>query len=582
MFVRCKMRRKDGKEHRYWSVVENVRVRGGRVVQRQVLYLGEINDSQRAAWCRSIAVLDETASARQLALFPADRAAPALDCEVVQIRVTDVQVRDPRQWGACWLALTVWDRLELDRFWGPRLPPSRQGTRWLDVLKVQVCYRLIDPGSDWRLHRHWYAHSALRDLLGTDRVLTSDTLYRCLDKLVVHKRAFFSFLRTRWTTLFDARFDVLLYDLTSTYFESDPPFDDKRRFGYSRDKRSDCVQVVIALIVTPDGFPLAYEVMPGNATDQTTLAGFLEQIEQQYGRSQRVWIMDRGIPTEATLAAMRAGDAPVRYLVGTPKGRLTRLEQAFLAQPWQAVRPAVTVKLLAEEGELYILVRSAQRQLKERGMRRRRLKTLWQRLGELQQQANTRDQLLLKLGAAKQAAGRAWALVDIGVPAPGEAVTPETFTVRLRRDRLHQARRREGRYLLRSNLTDEDPATLWHYYMQLTEIEQAFKDLKHDLAIRPVFHQREARIEAHLFVSFIAYCLHVTLKNLARPHAPGLTPRAILETFATLQMVDVHLPTTDGRHLVLPRHTRPNAEHALLLHQLNLQLPTQPAPRLTT
>ena len=222
--------------------------------------------------------------------------------------------------------------------------------------------------------------------------------------------------------------------------------------------------MVIALIVTPDGFPLAYEVMPGNTTDQTTLAGFLEQIEQQYGRSQRVWIMDRGIPTEATLAAMRAGDAPVRYLVGTPKGRLTRLEQAFLAQPWQAVRPAVTVKLLAEEGELYILVRSAQRQLKERGMRRRRLKTLWQRLGELQQQANTRDQLLLKLGAAKQAAGRAWALVDIGVPAPGEAVTPETFTVRLRRDRLHQARRREGRYLLRSNLTDEDPATLWHYY----------------------------------------------------------------------------------------------------------------------
>ena len=524
MFVRCKMRRKDGKEHRYWSVVENVRVRGGRVVQRQVLYLGEINDSQRAAWCRSIAVLDETAGARQLALFPADRAAPVLDCEVVQIRVTDVQVRDPRQWGACWLALTVWDRLELDRFWGPRLPPSRKGTRWLDVLKVQVCYRLIDPGSDWRLHRHWYQHSALRDLLGTDRVLTSDTLYRCLDKLVVHKRAFFSFLRARWTTLFDARFDVLLYDLTSTYFESDPPFDDKRRFGYSRDKRSDCVQVVIALIVTPDGFPLAYEVMPGNTTDQTTLAGFLEQIEQQYGRSQRVWIMDRGIPTEATLAAMRAGDAPVRYLVGTPKGRLTRLEQAFLAQPWQAVRPSVTVKLLAEEGELYILVRSDQRRLKERGMRRRRLKTLWQRLGELQQQTNTRDQLLLKLGAAKQAAGRAWALVDIGVPAPGEAVTPETFTVRLRRDRLRQVRRREGRYLLRSNLTNEDPATLWQYYMQLTEIEQAFKELKHDLAIRPVFHQREARIEAHLFVSFIAYCLHVTLKNLARPHAPGLTP----------------------------------------------------------
>ena len=400
---------------------------------------------------------------------------------------------------------------------------------------------------------------------------------------MVHKRAFFSFLRTRWTTLFDARFDVLLYDLTSTYFESDPPFDDKRRFGYSRDKRSDCVQVVIALIVTPDGFPLAYEVMPGNTTDQTTLAGFLEQIEQQYGRSQRVWIMDRGIPTEATLAAMRAGDAPVRYLVGTPKGRLTRLEQAFLAQPWQAVRPSVTVKLLAEEGEL--LHPGAECPAAAKGTRHaaaaaedpvaaaRRVTAASQYPGSVAAQARRRQ------------AGR-WPGLGVGrqrrARPRGEAVTPETFTVRLRRDRLHQARRREGRYLLRSNLTDEDPATLWHYYMQLTEIEQAFKDLKHDLAIRPVFHQREARIEAHLFVSFIAYCLHVTLKNLARPHAPGLTPRAILETFATLQMVDVHLPTTDGRHLVLPRHTRPNAEHALLLHQLNLQLPTQPAPRLTT
>ncbi len=557
MFVRCKMRRKDGKEHRYWSVVENVRVRGGRVVQRQVLYLGEINDSQRAAWCRSIAVLDETAGARQLALFPADRAAPVLDCEVVQIRVTDVQVRDPRQWGACWLALTVWDRLELDRFWGPRLPPSRKGTRWLDVLKVQVCYRLIDPGSDWRLHRHWYHHSALRDLLGTDRVIPSDTLYRCLDKLVVHKRAFFSFLRARWTTLFDARFDVLLYDLTSTYFESDPPFDGKRRFGYSRDKRSDCVQVVIALIVTPDGFPLAYEVMPGNTTDQTTLAGFLEQIEQQYGRSQRVWIMDRGIPTEATLAAMRAGDAPVRYLVGTPKGRLTRLEQAFLAQPWQAVRPSVTVKLLAEEGELYILVRSDQRRLKERGMRRRRLKTLWQRLGELQQQTNTRDQLLLKLGAAKQAAGRAWALVDIGVPAPGEAVTPETFTVRLRRDRLRQVRRREGRYLLRSNLTNgprDALAVLYAAHRDRTGLQGA-QARPRDPPGLPSARNRGAPLR------LVHRLLDVTLKNLARPHAPGLTPRAILETFATLQMVDVHLPTTDGRQLVLPRHTRPNEEH---------------------
>ena len=580
MFVRCKTRRKDGKEHRYWSVVENVCVRGGRVVQRQVLYLGEINDSQRAAWRRTIEVLEGKSGSRRIALFPQGREASALSCEVVRVQVHDVEVHAPRQWGACWLTLCLWDRLELDRFWGPRLPASRQGTRWLDIVKVLVCYRLIDPGSEWRLHRQWYEHSALRDLLGCDRVLASNTLYRCLDKLVVHKEAFFSFLHERWTRLFNARFDILLYDLTSTYFESDPPFEDKRQFGYSRDKRSDCVQVVIALIVTPDGFPLAYEVMPGNTSDNTTLAGFVEKIENQYGRSDRVWIMDRGIPTEATLATMREGDAPVHSLVGTPKGRLTKLEKSFLGQPWQAVRPCVEVKLLAEQGELYILVHSESRVLKERSMRTRRLKKLWQRLHELRHQSNRRDQLLLKLGSAKKEAGRAWHLVDIRVPETGKPVTSETFTFALRRDRLRQARRREGRYLLRSNMTGEDPATLWKYYMRLTEIEQAFKELKHDLAIRPIFHQREERIEAHIFVSFLAYCLLVTLKNLARPRAPGLTPRAILEKFSTIQMVDVHLPTTDGRRLVLPRHTRANQDHELLLHQLGLKLPEQPAPRL--
>ncbi len=581
MFVRCKRRFKDGKEHRYWSVVENVRVHGGRVVQRQVLYLGEINDSQRAAWCRSIEVVEGKSRSRQMALFPEDREAPALTCEVVKIDLSQVALHDPRQWGACWLALSLWDRLDLDRFWEERLPASRQGTRWLDILKIQVCYRLIDPGSEWRLHRHWYEHSALRDLLGGERAIADDTLYRCLDKLLAHKQGFFSFLRDRWATLFEARFDVLLYDLTSTYFESDPPFDDKRRFGYSRDKRPDCVQVVIALIVTPQGFPLAYEVMPGNTSDDTTLAAFLKKIEDQYGRSERVWIMDRGIPTEETLAAMREGEAPVRYLVGTPKGRLTRLEKVFLGLPRQEVRQSVTVKLLVEDGELYVLVRSEGRQVKERGMRRRRLKRLWRRLAELQGQSNSRDQLLLKLGAARKEAGRAWSLVDITVPGTDSELAANGFSFRLQRDRLRQVRRREGRYLLRSNMVAEDPATLWHLYMQLVEIEQAFKELKHDLAIRPIFHQRQERIEAHIFVSFIAYCLLVTLKNLARPRAPGLTPRAILEAFATIQMVDVHLPTTDGRHLVLPRHTRPNKEHELLLQQLGMTWPQQPAPRIS-
>ena len=550
MFVCAKRRFKDGKEHRYWSVVENCRNRDGRVVQRQVLYLGEINDSQRAAWCRSIEVLQGDSGSVPMALFADDREAPELDCEVVRIDVSALSLHRPRQWGACWLSLTLWDRLDLDRFWGPRLPASRQGTRWLDVLKTQVCHQLIDPGSEWRLHRHWYEHSAMRDLLDSPMgVIADDTLYRSLDKLLTHKRAFFSFLKERWETLFEARFDVLLHDLTSTYFESDPVFSDKRRFGYSRDRRGDCVQVVIALIVTPQGFPLAYEVMPGNTSDNTTLKDFLHKIEAQYGRSDRVWIMDRGIPTEQTLAA---------------------------------VRDAVDVKLLAQDDELHILAQSRARVMKERGMRRRRLKKLWRRLHALQEQRLSRDSLLLKLGAAKKEAGRAYHLVDIRLPKAGEAVSPQTFTFSLRRDRLRQARRREGRYLLRSNLTGEDPATLWRYYMRLTEIEQAFKELKHDLAIRPVFHQREGRIEAHIFVAFIAYCLQVTLKNLAKPCAPGLTPRAILEKFATIQMVDVHLPTTDGRHLTLPRYTQPSADHQLLLDQLKLRLSEQPLPRIST
>jgi hypothetical protein len=581
MFLRAKTRKKDGKLHRYWSVVESRRTSDDRILQRQVLYLGEINDSQKAAWTRAIEVFADDGEASQVAIFPDDRGAPELDCEVVQIRLNELSLHRPRQWGACWLALALWDQLDLDAFWAPRLPPSRQGTRWLNVLKTLATYRLIDPGSEWRLHRHWYRHSALGDLLGEDEgVAQSDTLYRCLDKLLAHKKPFFSYLRARWQDLFGACFEVLLYDLTSTYFESDPIDGGKRRFGYSRDKRFDCVQVVIVLIVTPQGFPLAYEVMPGNTTDNTTLADFLDRIEEQYGKAERIWVMDRGIPTEAVLARMRSADTPIRYLVGTPKGRLSKLEKAFLTKPWEQVREQVQVKLLDQGEELYVLARSQRRRNKEQAMRRRRLKKLWRRLHELQRQTLTRDQLLLKLGAAKKEAGRAYALVAIRLPDPDQEVSPQTFSFSLRKDKLREVRRREGSYLLRSNLTGEDPAALWRYYIQLTEIEQAFKELKSDLAIRPIYHQTDDRIEAHIFVAFIAYCLQVTLKHRLKALAPGLTPRAALEKLAPMQMVDVRVPTIDGRVLILSRYTQPDADQKLLLSQLKLTLPEQPPPRI--
>jgi transposase len=368
-----------------------------------------------------------------------------------------------------------------------------------------------------------------------------------------------------------------LYDLTSTYFESNPPFpeDDKRKFGYSRDKRFDCVQVVIGLIVTPEGFPLAYEVMSGNTADKTTLREFLKKIEGQYGKAERIWVMDRGIPTEEVLQEMRENDPPVYYLVGTPKGRLNRYEKVLTERSWQKVRDGVDVKLLPQDDEVYILARSQDRILKERSMRRRQLKRLWTRLHQLKGMALTRDELLLKLGAVKQQSPSAWRLVKTDIPQKDEGLQ---FS--LRRDKLRTVRRREGRYLLRTNLVGRDPAQMWELYTQLVHVEEAFRNLKGDLALRPIHHQKEERIEAHIFVAFMAYTLHATLRRRLRDLAPGLTPRAVLEKFSTVQMIDIHLPTTDNRNVIMSRYTKPEQDLLLLLKQLQLSFPDQPPPKM--
>lgn len=579
MFLKCRQRRKDGKTHRSWSIVESRRHSGGKVAHRHVLYLGEINDSQRAAWERTIAVVDERDGApRQMALFPADRTPPPGEIESLQVRLSGLTLAHPRQWGACWLANELWRTLGLDDFFGARLPVSREDTDWEKVLRILVIYRLLSPGSEWRLHRHWFSTTALADLLGVDeRAAQDDTLYRCHDWLLAHKEDLFGHLRQRWSDLFGARYEVLLYDLTSTYFECDVPADetDPRRFGYSRDRRGDCVQVVVALVVTPEGLPLAYEMLPGNTADKTTLRGMLATIRRRFGAAERIWVMDRGIPTEEILGELRAADSGVRYLVGTPKGRLTRYEAALAERPWQDVRPALRVKLLPQEGELYVLAESQARAGKERGMRRRRLKAYWQRLGELQRQRPERDALLKKLGAAQERAGRsATSLVTV------EVATDGTLTYQLDRDTLRAVRGREGRYLLRTNLAADDPELIWRCYMQLCFVEEAFRTLKGDLGLRPIFHQRPERIEAHLFVAFLAYCLSITLRQQLRGVAGGVMPRAVLEKLATVQMLDVRIPVLDGRELILTRHTEPSHDVALLLNRLNLTLPPQPPPRI--
>ena len=582
MFLRAINRRKDGKDHRYFSIVENRRVPGGKTVQRTVLYLGEINDQQQAAWRKTLEVFDEQEERyTALSLFPDDRAIPADAVDSVQVKLSGLELRRARMFGHCWLACELWQQLGLDEFWRARLPEAREAVSWEKVLRLLVVNRLLDPGSEFRVHRQWFVDSAMDELLQSDfTVAEKDRLYRCLDRILPYKQELFVWLKQKWADLFAADFEVLLYDLTSTYFEGEMEQNPKAMRGYSRDGRGDCLQLVIALVITPDGFPLAYEVMKGNTSDRNTLPAFLKQIENTYGKAQRVWVMDRGIPSEAQLKDMRAPERQTFYLVGTPKGKINQHEKKWLDLPWQKVRDSVEVKLYEHEGELYVLAKSQGRQAKEIAIRRKRLARLLRKLRAMRKNLPTRDQLLLRVGAAKNEVGRAFGFVKLRLPKKDEAVTRETFSFQVDKVKLRAAQQRDGHYLLRSNLTSEDPAVLWTRYIQLTQIESVFRSLKSELGIRPIYHQLQHRADAHVLIAFLAYCLQVTLKNRLLIHAPGLTPAAVFEKLATIQMVEVWIPLVDGRWLVLPRHTQPEKDVQAVLDQLAITLPSQPPPRI--
>jgi transposase len=515
MFLRSTERKKDGKAHRYFSVVENRRLPGSRTVQRTVLYLGEINDQQQAAWRKTLDVFDEDAQDyRTMSLFPDDREVPADVLDGIQVKLSGLELRRPRTFGACWLGCELWQQLGVNEFWQQRLPEGREAVSWAKVLQLEVVNCLLDPGSDFRLHRQWYVDTAMDELLETDfAVAAKDRLYRCLDRVLPHKQELFVWLKQKWADLFDSDFEVLLYDLTSTYFEGEMEQNPKAKRGYSRDKRPDCLQLVIALVVTTDGLPLAYEVMKGNTSDRTTLPGFLKKIEDTYGKARRVWVMDRGVPSEAILKDMREPERQTFYLVGTPKSRINQHEKKWLDLPWQKVRDSVEVKLYEHEGELYVLAKSGGRQAKENAMRRKRLARLLRKLRAMRKSLPKRDQLLLRIGAAKKEAGRAFGFVKIQMPPVGQAVTRETFSFQVDKAKLKAAEQRDGHYLLRSNLTGEDPAVLWTRYVQLTQIESVFRSLKSELSIRPIGHQLEHRADAHVLIAFLAYSLQVTLKN---------------------------------------------------------------------
>jgi transposase len=583
MFLRSTRRKKDGKDHRYFSIVESHRLSSGKMAQRTVLYLGEVNDQQATAWRKSLEVFDEDRqSSLTLSLFPEDREIPQDAVDGLQVKLSGLELRRTRTFGNCWLACELWRQLDLDGFWQQRLPDGREAVSWEKVLQLLVVNRWIDPGSEWRLHRQWFLGSAMDELLGVDFVVAEkDRLYRCLDRILEHKQELFVWLQQKWADLFHADFEVLLYDLTSTYFEGEMEENPKAKHGYSRDGRPDCLQVVIALVITPDGFPLAYEVMDGNTSDRTTLRGFLDQIENTYGQAKRMWVMDRGIPSEAILAEMRNPARPMSYLVGTGKGKIKQYQKKWLDLPWHKVRDSVEVKLFEQDGELYVLAKSAGRQRKEIAIRRKRLARLLRKLRAMRHGLPSRDQLLMRIGAAKTEAGRAFGFVKIQVPDAQQPVTRESFRFTVDQNKLQEAELRDGHYLLRSNLTAADPAVLWTRYVQLTQIEGAFRSLKSELGIRPIYHHLEHRVDAHILIAFLAYCLQVTLKNRLWLHAPGLTPTAVMEKLATIQMIDVWIPTVDGRWLILPRYTQPEKDTRLLLEKLKLGLPTQPPPRIT-
>jgi len=583
MFLRRTNRRKDGKDHRYFSVVENRRLSSGKTAQRTVLYLGEVNDKQEDAWRKTLDVFDEQQHrSRTLSLFPEDREIPEDCVDSLQVRLSGLELRRPRLFGNCWLACDIWHQLGLDEFWQRRLPDGREAVSWEKVLELLVVNHLIDPASEFRVHRQWFLSTAMDELLNVDyAVAEKDRLYRCLDRVLEYKQELFVWLRGKWADLFQADFEVLLYDLTSTYFEGAMEENPKARRGYSRDGRPDCRQVVVALVVTTDGFPLAYEVMNGNTTDCTTLRGFLDKIEKTYGKAKRMWVMDRGIPTEAVLAEMRDPARQVYYLVGTSKSKIKQHEKKWLDLPWQKVRDSVEVKLFEQDGELYVLAKSDGRQAKEMAMRRKRLARLLRKLRAMRHSLPARDQLLLRIGAAKTEAGRAFGFVKIQLPEARQQVTRESFQFRVDRAKLKEAELRDGHYLLRSNLTGGDPSVLWSRYVQLTQIESVFRSLKSELGLRPIRHQLEHRADAHILVAFLAYCLQVTLKNRLMMHAPGLTPSAVMDALATIQMIDVHIPTVDGRWLILPRYTQPEADARLVIGKLKLALPAQPPPRIT-
>lgn len=577
MYLRSHLRVKDGKPHEYFSLVETVRTPSG-PRQRRLCYLGELNGSAQSRWLKTIEVFNEQGESRQLKLFPSEVAPPQDDEQVAQVLVNRVRLERTRRFGECFLGLELWRRLELDRFFAEVLDRSGDGVEvpWSQVAALLAINRLCAPGSELAIEQRWFPATALDDLLGIDATQINDTrLYRCLDRLLPYKGALEQHLKQRYGELFAAQFDVLLYDLTSSYVEGAAEKNPMMQRGYSRDHRPDCKQLVIALMVNPEGFPLSYEVFNGNRADVTTLEAMVRLIERKYGHARRVWVFDRGIVSEENLALLRRRGG--QYLVGTPRSKLREFERELLAEDWQQVRADVEVKLAPAPGgeETYILCRSTARREKEKAIRSRFSARMEKALTALQKrvaagQLRDRNKIERQLGAIQARHPQVADLYELRVSEQDGKLAVEW---QMRPERRTWQQVREGAYLLRTNLAASDPEQLWKSYIQLTEAEAAFRTLKSELNVRPIFHQKEHRTKAHVLVAFLGYALWVTLKHLLKGSESRLSPLQALNLASTLHSADIVLPTTDGRQIRLRRVTSPTREQQLLFEQLHVHIP---------
>jgi hypothetical protein len=581
MFLKRRVRRKDGKEHVYYAVCESLRVHGGRTIQRQVLHLGELNTTQIESWQQTIDIIHEDDGSRLQRRLFTDRegTAPPHAEDVIEVRLSTLRVRQPRRFGDCWAGCRLWRELGLDVFWRERLAGARGLEPWEKVLELLAVNRLLDPRSELYVHEKWFPQTAMDVLLESDfAIAEKDRLYRCLDRIVAHKEALEKHLAARWKDLFGATFDIVLYDLTSTYFEGQAAGIPKAKRGYSRDHRPDCRQLVIALIVTTEGLPLTYEIFSGNTIDVTTLKAIVATVEAKHGTARRVWVFDRGITSEENLTWLR--ERGTCYLVGTPKHQLQSFEQHLTDKNWSAAAPGVEVKLCPHDGDIYVLCRSKGRVEKEHAMRRRALRSCARDLIKLKRavaagRLKDPDAIQQRLGGLKERHRPICRYLSRLAHEDGAILWEWN------REKWRAAVLRDGAYLLRAHWPGEhDAATLWQTYIQLTEAEAAFRSLKSEIKVRPVWHWKERRAEAHIMVAFLGYAMHVCLKKLAARRAPTLTPWQVLQHLRKILLVDVEFETRDGRVLTLPRITIPEKEQAALLLQLGWTLPEQPPPRI--